>query len=43
MKHKMIIIGFGNQGQWHCDNINERIDDLQVIGGYDIKEERPML
>ena len=36
----MIIIGFGNQGQWHCDNINERIDDLQVIGGYDIKEEK---
>lgn len=40
MKHKMIIIGFGNQGQWHADNIKERIPEIEVVGAYDIKEEK---
>ncbi len=40
MKHGLIIIGFGNQGQWHADNIKDRIPDIEVLGGYDIKEEK---
>ena len=40
MKHGMIIIGFGNQGQWHADSIRERVPEIWVIGAYDIKEER---
>ncbi len=36
----MIIIGFGNQGQWHADSIRERVPEIRVIGAYDIKEER---
>ncbi|MCI8412696.1 MAG: Gfo/Idh/MocA family oxidoreductase [Clostridia bacterium] len=40
MKHGMIIIGFGNQGQWHYENIRDRIGDIEVIGAYDIRSER---
>lgn len=40
MKHGMVIIGFGNQGEWHYENIRERINEIEVIGGYDIREER---
>ena len=36
----MAIIGFGNQGQWHCDNIKDRVPEIEVIGAYDIKEEK---
>ena len=40
MKHGMIIIGFGNQGEWHYENIRDRIPDIAVIGAYDIRPER---
>lgn len=40
MKHKMIIVGFGNQGSWHYENIKDRIPKIEIIGAYDIKEER---
>lgn len=40
MKHGMIIIGFGNQGEWHYENIRARIPDIAVIGAYDIRPER---
>ena len=39
MKHGMIIIGFGNQGEWHYENIRDRIPDIAVIGAYDIRPE----
>ena len=39
MKHGMIIIGFGNQGEWHYENIRDRVPDIAVIGAYDIRPE----
>lgn len=43
MKHKAGIIGYGNMGSWHAENINSRIDDLEVTVIYDINEERQAL
>lgn len=39
MKHKLAIVGFGGMAGWHCRLI-EKIDDLDVVGAWDIKEER---
>ena len=41
--HKAGIIGYGNMGSWHAENVNERIDGLQVVAIYDIEEERKKL
>ena len=43
MKHKAGIIGYGNMGSWHAENINSRIEDLEVVAIYDIEEERKAL
>ena len=40
MKHKIGIIGYGNMGSWHAENINSRIENLEAVGIYDIDEER---
>lgn len=40
MKRTAGIIGYGNMGSWHGDNINSRIKDLEVVGVYDIDDER---
>ncbi len=40
MGYKAGIIGYGTMGSWHAENINKRIDDLEVVGVYDIDEER---
>ena len=40
MKHKMGIIGYGNMGSWHAENVNSRIDELEVTCVYDIDPER---
>lgn len=40
MALKMAIIGFGNQGQWHCDNIKARVPEIEIVGAYDIKPEK---
>lgn len=40
MKHKAGLIGYGNMGSWHVENINSRIDNLEVVAVYDIDEER---
>ena len=37
MKHKAGIIGYGNMGSWHAENINSRIEDLEVVAIYDIE------
>lgn len=39
MKHKMAIVGFGGMANWHYDEIRT-IDDLEIAGIWDIKEER---
>ena len=43
MKHKAGIIGYGNMGSWHAENINSRIENLEVVAVYDIEEERKAL
>lgn len=40
MNHRAAIIGYGNMGSWHAENINSRISSLEVIGVYDIDSER---
>lgn len=39
MKHKMAIVGFGGMAGWHHKEI-QTIDDLEIAGIWDIKEER---
>lgn len=43
MQHKAAIIGYGNMGSWHAENINARIDSLTVVGVYDIDAARCQL
>ncbi|MBQ9964598.1 MAG: Gfo/Idh/MocA family oxidoreductase [Clostridia bacterium] len=40
MKHTAAIICYGNMGSWHAEQINKLIDDLEVVGIYDIAPER---
>lgn len=40
MMHKAGIIGYGNMGSWHAENINSRIENLEVVAVYDIDPER---
>lgn len=37
------IIGYGNMGSWHGENINKRIEGLKVTCVYDIEPERRAL
>ena len=39
MKHKLAVVGYGGMAGWHCDLI-EKIENLEVKGIWDIKEER---
>lgn len=39
MKHRLVIIGFGGMGTWHYENITKRIEDIEVVGAYDIRLE----
>lgn len=39
MKHRLAMVGFGGMAGWHYDLI-ERLEDLEVAGIWDIKEER---
>ena len=43
MKHKAGLIGYGNMGSWHVENVNSRIDDIDVVAVYDIDPERSRL
>ncbi len=40
MKHRIGIIGYGNMGSWHGENITSRIENLDVGAVYDINPER---
>ena len=40
MKHTAAVIGYGTMGSWHAENINSRIEGLEVIGIYDIDPEK---
>lgn len=37
---KLAIIGYGGMGHWHHENIKNRIEEIQVVGAFDIREER---
>lgn len=39
MKHKLVIVGFGGMGTWHYENISKRIEEIDVVGAYDIRPE----
>ena len=43
MKHRLGVIGYGNMGSWHCENVRDRIKDLDVALVYDIDEGRRAL
>ncbi len=40
MKYTAGVIGYGTMGSWHAENINSRIEELEVIGIYDIDPEK---
>lgn len=42
MKRRLGIIGYGNMGSWHAENINSRIEGLEAVAVYDIDEQRCM-
>jgi len=37
------LIGYGNMGSWHVENVNSRVDGLDFVAAYDIDEERAKL
>ena len=43
MKHKAGLIGYGNMGSWHVENVNTRIENIDVVAVYDIDPERARL
>lgn len=43
MSYKAGIIGYGNMGSWHAENVNSRIENLDVVAVYDIDPERQKL
>lgn len=40
MRHKLGVIGYGNMGSWHCENVRDRIENLDIGLVYDIDEKR---
>lgn len=43
MSLKLGVIGYGTMGSWHCENVRERIERLDIGAVYDIKPERRQL
>ena len=43
MNHRLGVIGYGNMGSWHCENVTNRIEGLDVCAVYDIDEGRRAL
>ena len=39
MKHTLAVIGYGGMGSWHCQNVSEKIPEVQVKGAWDIRPE----
>jgi len=38
-KTKMAIIGFGGMAGYHCENLKKYVQEIEVVGAYDIREE----
>ena len=43
MEHKIAIIGYGGMGSYHIRRIKQEIECLEVVGVYDLQEERRQL
>ena len=43
MTLRLGVIGCGNMGSWHCKNVTERIERLDVAAVYDVDEKRRAL
>ena len=43
MSYILGVIGYGNMGSWHCENVRDRIENLDVALVYDIDEKRRAL
>ena len=39
MTYKLAMIGYGGMGGWHQENIQQKIDAIEVVGVYDLREE----
>ena len=39
MAHKLAIVGFGGMGTWHYENVSKRVDEVEVKGVYDVRQE----
>lgn len=40
MAYRLGIIGYGGMGEWHHQNINKKIKEIEVVGAFDLREER---
>lgn len=40
MAHKLGLIGYGGMAEWHHKSISEKIDGLDVVAAFDIRQER---
>lgn len=40
MGYKLGVIGYGNMGSWHCENVTNRIENLEIGVVYDADENR---
>ena len=40
MSLKLGVIGYGTMGSWHCENVRDRIEELDVSLVYDVDAER---
>lgn len=40
MKYNLAIVGFGGMGSYHFSSIREQLPEINVVGAYDIREER---
>ena len=34
------LIGYGNMGSWHVENVNSRIEGIKFVAAYDIDKDR---
>lgn len=39
MAYRLAIIGYGGMGGWHHKNIGERVEGIEVVGAYDIRQD----
>ncbi|MGL6175056.1 MAG: Gfo/Idh/MocA family protein [Cellulosilyticaceae bacterium] len=40
MAYKLAIVGYGGMGEWHHKSIKEKVKEIEVVGSFDIRQER---